>query len=347
MPFRTYTVEGGSFAVGDRTPDPELRQVDDDSFVILRSFCYRAYSGDPDAGAVYLVPGEDFEAPTTVDPELRVVIPPDASGRTDLASVPSLFWWLIASYGNHTRASLLHDALYVDAGEPPVPRRTADRLLLAALREPGPQKGGAFRHWLMWAAVSAFGTMRWHLGVVFGLHLVAVWGLTLWAIVWAWGDGIGGIGWNAWQTVLLALVVPAFLVVVGSSWRAGVDLRGGWLVPTALTSAIVVVPLANEWTYPFGLEFDPFTLLLAALVLTALGPFWGLWVAPTLRGWLWPTALIALPIAVVPAVLNLVAVVLVWLVDLGASLAASLRKTPAGGERPFEMPTLRTTSSRV
>ena len=168
MPFRTYTVEGGSFAVGDRTPDPELRQVDDDSFVILRSFCYRAFSGDPDAGAVYLVPGEDFEAPTSVDPELRVVIPPDVSGRTDLASVPPLFWWLIASYGNHTRASLLHDALYVDAGEPPVPRRTADRLLLAALREPGPQKGGAFRHWLMWAAVSAFGTMRWHLGVVFG-----------------------------------------------------------------------------------------------------------------------------------------------------------------------------------
>ena len=183
----------------------------------------------------------------------------------------------------------------------------------------------------MWAAVSAFGTMRWRLGVVFGLHLVAVWALTLWAIVWAWGDGIGGIGWSAWQVVLAALVVPAFLVVVGSSWRAGVDLRGGWLVPTALTSLLIVVPLANEWTYPFELDLDPFTLLVAALVLTLLGPLWGLWVDPTLRGWLWPTALIALPIAVIPAALILVAIVLVWLVDLGASLAACLRKTPAEG----------------
>jgi Protein of unknown function (DUF1353) len=347
MPFRTYTVTSGSVVLGDRTPDPELRQVDEDTFVILRSFCYRAGRGDPDEGAVYLVPGEDFEVPAQTGPDPRVVVPPDATGRTDLASVPSLFWWLIASYGNHTRASLLHDALYVDAGDPPVSRRTADRLFLTALREPGPQKGGAFRHWLMWAAVSAFGTMRWHLGLVFGLQLVTVWALTIWAIVWAWGDGIGGIGWSWWQVVLVALVVPAFLVVVGSSWRAGVDLRGGWLVPTALTSLLIIVPLANEWTYPLELDLAPFTLLLAALVLTLAGPLWGLWVDPTLRGWLWPTALIALPVAVIPAALILVAVIVVWLVDLGASVAASLRKTPGGGERPFELPPLRTMGSRV
>jgi hypothetical protein len=87
-------------------------------------------------------------------------------------------------------------------------------------------------------------------------------------------------------------------------------------------------------------------LLVAALTLTLTGPLWGLWVDPTLRGWLWPTALIALPIAVLPAVLILIAVVLVWLVDLGASLAACMRKTSTGEERPFELPTLRT-SARV
>jgi hypothetical protein len=107
---------------------------------------------------------------------------------------------------------------------------------------------------------------------------------------------------------------------------------------------VIVVPLANEWTYPFDLERDPFTLLVAALALVLVGPLWGLWVDPTLRGWLWPTALIALPIAVVPAALILVAVALVWLVDLGASLAASLRKTPDGATRPFELPPLRTTA---
>jgi hypothetical protein len=345
MPFRTFAWKDGSVGLGDRTPDPELRQVDEDTFVILRSFCYRAPRADPDEGTVYLVPGEDFEPPPAHrSSEPRLVVPSDTSGRTDLASVPSLFWWLIASYGNHTRASLLHDALYVDEGPPPVPRRTADRLFLTALREPGPQKGGAFRHWLMWAAVSAFGTMRWHLGVLFALQLVAVWALTIWAVVWAWGDGVGGIGWNAWEIALAFLASLAFLVVLGSSWRAGVDLRGGWLVPVAMTSLLIVVPLANEWTYPFELELDPFTLLVAALALTLTGPLWGLWVDPTLRGWLWPTALIALPIALLPAALILVAVVLVWLVDLGASLAACMRKTPTGGERPFELPTLRTTT---
>ena len=75
-----------------------------------------------------------------------------------------------------------------------------------------------------------------------------------------------------------------FLVVLGSSWRAGVDLTGGWLVPTFLTAAVVVIPLAIEWTYPFRLEASPFTLLVGAGVLILLGPLWGLWVDPTLRG---------------------------------------------------------------
>jgi Protein of unknown function (DUF1353) len=346
MPFRTFTWQNGSLVLGDRTPDPELRQVDEDAFVILRSFAYRAAHGDPDEGVVYLVPGEDFESPPGELAE-GVVVPPDTGGRTDLASVPSLFWWLIASYGNHTRASLLHDALYVENGEPPVPRRTADRLFLGALREPGPQKGGAFRHWLMWAAVSAFGTMRFKLGLVFGLHLVSVWALTIGATVWAWHDGIAGIEWSFWPLAVLALGGLVYLVGLGSSWRAGVDVRAGWLVPTAMASLLVVIPLASEWPSPFELGWSAFTLLAAALVLTLVGPLWGLWVDPTLRGWLWPTALIALPIAVVPVVLILVAIVLVWLVDLGASLAASLRKTPAGKDRPFELPSLKTTGSRV
>ena len=114
-----------------------------------------------------------------------------------------------------------------------------------------------------------------------------------------------------------------------------------------MTSALIVVPLADEWTYPLELDSSRSRCFVAALVLTLVGPLWGLWVDPTLRGWLWPTALIALPIAVIPAALILVAVVLVWLVDLGASLAACLRKTPGGGKRPFEMPALRTTGSRV
>jgi len=111
-----------------------------------------------------------------------------------------------------------------------------------------------------------------------------------------------------------------------------------------MTSLLILVPLADEWTYPIELDLEPFTLLLAGLVLTLAGPLWGLWVDPTLRGWLWPTALIALPIAAIPVAVILVAVILVWLVDLGASLAAALRKTPTGEERPFELPSLKTTA---
>ena len=355
MPFRTFTWEDGSVTLGRSTPDPELRQVDDEQFVILESFCYRAVAPDPDEGTVVLVPGEDFAAPPGAGSKPGLVVPPKNGGRTDLASVPSLFWWLIASYGNHTRASLMHDALYVEKGDPPVPRRTADRLFLSALREQAPveagerrsRKGGAFRHWLMWAAVSAFGTMRWKLGYAFAAHLVAVWALTIWAVAWAWGDGLAWVEWSPWQIALAVILGLVFLAVLGASWRTGVDVRRGWLLPMALTTALIVVPLANEWTYPLRWELSPFTLLAGALALTLLGLLWGLWVDPTLRGWLWPTALIALPIAVVPAVLIVAAILLVWLVDLGASVAASFRKTPSGEDRPFELPKLEVTTSRV
>jgi hypothetical protein len=135
----------------------------------------------------------------------------------------------------------------------------------------------------------------------------------------------------------------AFLVVLGTSWRAGVDVKGGWLVPTVLTSAIPLVPLAIEWTYPFELELSPFTLLAGALVLTLTGPLWGLWVDPTLRGWLWPTALIALPIAVVPVLLIFVAIRLVWLIDLGAAIAAMWTTNQRGEPRGFELPSVEQT----
>jgi hypothetical protein len=348
MPFRTFTRSDGEFRLGSTRPDPELRQIAARKFLLLRSFCYRAPRNDPDEGTVYIVPGVDFAgpgpAPATRDaaelgervPLERVVVPPDATGVTDLASVPPVFWWLVASYGNHTQAALLHDALYAEKGEATIPRRTADRLLLSALRE-SPDKGGPFRHWLMWAAVSGFGTMRYRLGALFALHVVAVWALTIGAVAWAWGDGLS---WWWWQILAAVVVALVFLVVLGSSWRAGVDLTGGWLVPTVLTAAIVFVPLAIEWTYPFEFDWSPFTLLLAAAALTIVGPLWGLWVDPTLRGWLWPTAAIGLPLAVVPAVLILVALLLVWFVDLGAALTAAQRKTPDGEERPFELPSL-------
>jgi Protein of unknown function (DUF1353) len=349
VPFRTFEWEDGELKLGRQTPDPELRQTDETSFVILKSFCYRVPRRDPDRGTVYIVPGADTgSSPKTREltlpeddgkPSRRVVVPPNNGGVTDLASVPSFMWWLIASYGNHTRAVLLHDALYVDKGEPPVPRKTADRLLLTALREPG-QKAGAFRHWLMWAAVSAFGTMRHRLGILFALHALAVWVLVIGALAWEWGRAVS---WSLWQVAVAVLVSLAFLTLLGTSWRALVDVRHGWLLPTSLLAGLTFLPLALEWPRPFELGWSPFTLLVVTAVLMVLGPLWGLWVDPTLRGWLWPTTVIGLPIAMLPVILIFVSVRLVWFIDLGAALAAAPRKDQRGERRGIVIPSVRPT----
>ncbi len=84
-------------------------------------------------------------------------LPVSGGAKTDLASVPWRLWWLVASYGRHTRAALLHDAL-VEKNSP-VARMEADRIFFIALEEGRRQSGGSVtRHWLMWLAVSVFGT---------------------------------------------------------------------------------------------------------------------------------------------------------------------------------------------
>ena len=350
VPFRNYHWDGDRIAVGSEDPQPELRQVGPNSFVLMKGFCYVVAEGDPESGTVYVIPGEDADRDTrtrhtvtTDDPPRKAVIPPtDGGGATDLSSVPWWLWWLIASYGNHTRATLLHDALYVGKGEEaPVPRATADRLFLTALREPG-QKTGVFRHWLMWAAVSLFGNLNRLLGGCCALQVLAVWILTVSAVAWAWGPTLT---WHWWVVLVVVLVVPvfltAFLTVLGTSWRAGVDLTGGWLLPTLSLLAVVVLVLLLKWPSPFELGWSPFTLIFVATILTLLGPAWGFAVYPTLRWWLWPTTAIGLPIALIPVWLIFLSSALVWFIDFGAALARTRRRAPDGSRQPFERPRLR------
>jgi Protein of unknown function (DUF1353) len=326
----------------NEVPSPELRHEREKSFVLLKSFAYLVPNEDPAAGTIIVVPGADAPASRQV-PDLgseRVVVPPHQGGRTDLASVPSFMWWLVASYGNHTRAALLHDALVVDenGAPPPFPRTKADRLLLSALREPGPQKGGAFRHWLMWAAASVFGTMRrplWLRPAGLVVHVFATWGLLIAALLWMWPE----LRPNTWWKVALVLaVLPPFLVVIGTSWRAGANLTTGWL-PTALMAAPVAVLIAIAGS---GVAF---WLLLGVLALVLFGHVWGLAVDRMLRWRLWPTALVGLPIAAIPVGLIFLSILLVWFVDLGASIAASFSEE-RGRRRGFELPGLETDRNR-
>ena len=106
----------------------ELEQVDRKRFLLMRGFSYT----DPD--------GE------------RHRVTPEGVGKTDLASVPSILWWFVASYGRQTRAALVHDEL-IDQIE----RHDADWVFRRALADSGI---GWARRWLAWSAVSFETTFR-------------------------------------------------------------------------------------------------------------------------------------------------------------------------------------------
>lgn len=84
-----------------------------------------------------------------------LLVPADlAAFRTDLASVPALFTWLVPRTGNILPPALLHDGL-VPPGEShvgaPMDRPTADLVLRRAMRD---THVGTVRRWLVWAAVT-------------------------------------------------------------------------------------------------------------------------------------------------------------------------------------------------
>src|SRR5712691_3293845 len=102
----------------------DVRQVDDQDWVTLRTLAYHAKT-------------DDFEVPI--------------NERTDFASVPRVFVWFIPRYGRYTKAAILHDYLCniaVPAGR--ISRIEADGIFRQAMRELGVP---FLRRWIMWAAV--------------------------------------------------------------------------------------------------------------------------------------------------------------------------------------------------
>ena len=155
-----------------------------------------SYSLPPDTGTLRGISGA-IDVPNGFD--------------TDLASVPTMFWWLIASYGRHTRAVLVHDALIppneVNGTKTPPPveveRKVADYVLLKAL-EDGPHgpRGSYVRHQLTWAAV-CLGTMK-------ETGRLALAGLLLTVIAFWTAVGVtlmGGPGWWPDPAWIVAVVV--------------------------------------------------------------------------------------------------------------------------------------------
>lgn len=71
--------------------------------------------------------------------------------RTDFASVPRVFVWLLPRYGPYTKAAILHDYLWrtvVPVGK--ISRTEADRVFREAMHE---LNVAFLRRWIMWAAV--------------------------------------------------------------------------------------------------------------------------------------------------------------------------------------------------
>jgi hypothetical protein len=172
---------------GDGPARVVLEQVDDTQFRVLAPFKYI----DP-SGREYAVPASD---------------PSDPNDVTDLASVPWMLRWLVASYGQHTTAALLHDRL-VRPGMTLADRVEADTVFFRALEESG---NNWMRHRLMWAAVAVGGTMWSHkkkLCLLFFAHLVAFWA----AVVWA-------TGLLPWLEALWAGIAAAVLFLLGFAWR--------------------------------------------------------------------------------------------------------------------------------
>jgi len=102
----------------------DVRQVDDQDWVTLRSLAYQAKT-------------DDFEVPV--------------NERTDFASVPRVFVWFIPRYGRYTKAAILHDYLCsIAAPAGRISRIEADGIFRQAMRELGVP---FLRRWIMWAAV--------------------------------------------------------------------------------------------------------------------------------------------------------------------------------------------------
>lgn len=104
------------------SPESELvvREAEDERWELVRPLVYRGNR-------------ESFTVP--------------AGFRTDFASVPRPFWWLVPRYGRFTKAAVLHDYLWQEGA---LSRCDADGIFRRAMHELGVP---FLRRWLMWTAV--------------------------------------------------------------------------------------------------------------------------------------------------------------------------------------------------
>lgn len=165
----------------------------------------------------------------------EILVPADATFRTDLTSTPALFTWLVPKTGAHLPAALVHDALvggreqtsYVASSH--IDRVEADRVFRDAMADTGT---GVIRRWIVWSAVTLATIfvgrdVPW--GRVAGWYYRVVAGATIAAIVY--------LGYSATADLF------------DRSWRGAVDVpwmgeRSWWAELGGGLTGAIVVPLA-------------------------------------------------------------------------------------------------------
>jgi hypothetical protein len=235
MPFVTSEQD-------DTDPIVELAVVPPRRFRLLMGFGYRA-----EDGSFWDVPTDGMS--------------------TDLASVPTPLWSLLASYGRQTRPALLHDHISGQAESLP-DRRAAfdlraqgDRLLRESLESEGVRSGS--RRWTFWTGVT-LGKYAHH-----GTATAKILGLSSLVVLWVAWVLVSASVFTAlpWWWAGLALVVSVAL------WVANPDLRRDWPV----------------WGMSLWLA-PAFTVYLPVWFLTALYIGWpGLFTGASLSDVLTPT----------------------------------------------------------
>lgn len=230
----------------------------------------------------------------------ELLVPRDmATFRTDFASVPTLFTWLVPKTGNHLPPALIHDGL-INPGGPPtyisteghvIDRADADRVFRAAMRD---AHTPLVRRWLVWSAVT-LGTiwsgsagwsrathLRYRLAMLGTVGVVVVLG------VLATLDLLDVVDWVPWMgdrpfLVELAgggagaVVIPLLLGLTWGRFRiagviAGIALALLLHVTAVLAGLTLLYQLAERLAVrrPLALLVATATVVAACAVFTAL-----------------------------------------------------------------------------
>lgn len=92
--------------------------------------------------------------------ENRIFIVPKGF-KTDFASIPRIFWTIIAPLGKHTLPAVLHDFLYTEGYKMGISRKEADKIFYNAMIDSFVNR---FTANIMWACVRLFARKHYKKG---------------------------------------------------------------------------------------------------------------------------------------------------------------------------------------